>query len=162
MAEEEAPVEALATGTFIFPAGPEDTYEGEWKEKELAEGEEPPPEPEKDAAEGEYVEPPRNYVRHGKGKSVVAGKWSYEGEWNNDVMEGNGVFMYASGATYDGEWKDNMYEGTGTYKWADGTSYTGQWAKSAMHGQGTYTDKEGRQWTGVFYNNTGPGLAMIV
>jgi hypothetical protein len=31
-----------------------------------------------------------------------------------------------------------------------------------MHGQGVFTDKEGRQWTGAFYNNTGPGLAMIV
>jgi hypothetical protein len=31
-----------------------------------------------------------------------------------------------------------------------------------MHGVGTYTDKEGRQWTGDFYNNTGPGLKMVV
>lgn len=158
MAEEEA--EAPQTGTFIFPTGGTgaDTYEGEWKEREYAEGEEVPPPPE--PVEGEDA--PRTYVRHGRGKSQVAGKWSYDGEWNQDVMEGKGVFTYASGATYDGEWMNNAYAGQGTYTWPNGTSYVGQWENGAMHGQGTYTDEEGRQWTGAFYNNTGPGLKMIV
>ena len=67
-----------------------------------------------------------------------------------------------SGATYDGEWKDDCYHGWGRYTWPDGTKYEGSFEKSAMHGVGTYTDKEGRQWTGDFYNNTGPGLKMVV
>ena len=78
-------------------------------------------------------------------------------------MEGKGVFTYASGATYDGEWMNNAYAGQGTYTWPNGTSYVGPPPENgAMHGQGTYTDEEGRQWTGAFYNNTGPGLKMIV
>ena len=158
MADEET--EPLQTGTFIFPTGGTgaDTYEGEWKEREYADGEEVPPPPE--PVDGEDA--PRTYVRHGKGKSQVAGQWSYDGEWNQDVMEGRGVFSYASGAVYDGEWKDNAYNGTGTYTWPNGTKYVGQWGNNAMHGKGTYTDTEGRQWTGDFYNNAGPGLKMIV
>jgi hypothetical protein len=51
----------------------------------------------------------------------VAGAWSYDGDWSNDVMEGRGVFTYASGAAYDGEWKANAYDGVGTYVWPDKT-----------------------------------------
>ena len=42
MADEET--EPLQTGTFIFPTGGTgaDTYEGEWKEREYADGEEVP------------------------------------------------------------------------------------------------------------------------
>jgi len=43
-------------------------------------------------------------LRRGVGKSTVAEKWTYEGEWVNDAMDGKGVFAYASGATYDGQW----------------------------------------------------------
>jgi hypothetical protein len=86
MAEEEPAAEAPTTGTFIFPSGPDDKYDGEWKAKELAEGEEPPPEPEKDE-NGEIIgEVPRNYLRHGKGKSVMAGKWTYEGDWGGGLL----------------------------------------------------------------------------
>jgi hypothetical protein len=57
MAEEEggaAEEEALATGTFIFPAGPTDKYEGQWRARPLAEGEEPEPEKdEKNAGDGD-------------------------------------------------------------------------------------------------------------
>ena len=158
MADAEA--EPPQTGTFIFPTGGTgaDTYEGEWKEREYADGEEVPPPPE--VVEGEDA--PRTYVRHGKGTSTIAGKWRYEGEWNQDVMEGRGVFTYESGATYEGEWKDDCYHGRGVYTWPNGTKYEGSFEKSAMHGVGTYTDEEGRQWTGDFYNNTGPGLKMVV
>ena len=154
MAEETEP---LQTGTFIFPTGGtgRTTRRVERARVRRWGGSPPPPNPEGEDA-------PRTYVRHGKGKSQVAGQWSYDGEWNQDVMEGRGVFTYASGAVYDGEWKDNAYNGTGTYTWPDGTKYVGQWENNAMHGKGTYTDTEGRQWTGDFYNNSGPGLKMIV
>jgi|TARA_B110000977_G_C11012667_1_gene468296 hypothetical protein len=156
----ETEPEPPQTGTFIFPTGGTgaDVYAGQWKEREYLDGEEVPPPPE--LVEGEDA--PRTYVRHGTGTSSVAGKWSYTGQWNQDVMQGVGQFTYESGASYDGEWMDDKYHGEGTYAWPDGTTYSGMFAKSAMHGTGTYTDQEGRQWTGDFYNNTGPGLKMVV
>ena len=157
---DEAKVPPLESGTFIFPTGGtgKDTYTGEWKEREYLDGEEVPPPPE--VVEGEDT--PRTYVRHGTGTSQVAGKWKYEGEWNQDKMEGKGVFAYESGAVYDGQLENDCYHGIGQYTWPDGTTYKGMFEKSAMHGKGTYTDKEGREWTGDFYNNTGPGLKMVV
>ena len=159
MAEEgEEEVEPPQNGKFIFP-GPKgdglDIYDGDWAERELAEGEEPPPEPE----DGTEL---RTYVRHGKGKNSVDGKWTYEGDWVQDKMEGKGAFTYKSGAVYDGDWVANKYHGAGTYTWPDGTKYVGQWVDNAMHGQGTYTDKDGREWVGVFYNNDGPGLKLTI
>ena len=156
----ETEPEPPQTGTFIFPTGGTgaDVYAGQWKEREYLDGEEVPPPPE--LVEGEDA--PRTYVRHGTGTSSVAGKWSYTGQWNQDVMQGVGQFTYESGASYDGEWMDDKYHGEGTYAWPDGTTYSGMFAKSAMHGTGTYTDQEGRQWIGDFYNNTGPGLKLVV
>lgn len=159
MAEEEGEeVEPPKNGKFIFP-GPKgdglDVYDGDWAERELAEGEEPPPEPE----DGTEL---RTYVRHGKGKNTVDGKWTYEGDWVQDKMEGKGAFTYKSGASYDGDWVANKYHGQGTYTWPDGTKYVGTWVDNTMHGQGTYTDKDGREWVGEFYNNDGPGLKLTI
>ena len=129
MAEEEGEeVEPPKNGKFIFP-GPKgdglDVYDGDWAERELAEGEEPPPEPE----DGTEL---RTYVRHGKGKNTVDGKWTYEGDWVQDKMEGKGAFTYKSGASYDGDWVANKYHGQGTYTSFTGETTTGVWEHGVL------------------------------
>jgi len=41
------------------------------------------------------------------GRLGVAGKFSYEGMWANDMKNGRGIFTYTNKDLYDGNWLNN-------------------------------------------------------
>ena len=67
-------------------------------------------------------------------------------------MHNRGTYSKADGSkyTYIGEWKNNVHNGTGMLIWPDGDKYEGDFVDGIMHGFGTFTYHNGDAYTGEY------------
>lgn len=87
-------------------------------------------------------------------------KYTYQGDWKNDMREGTGVEYVAGdyGYTYSGGFKNNKFNGYGKYN--STFSYEGLYYNGRFEGQGTLTDRDNLgsfTHTGLFSNDDAHG-----
>lgn len=119
---------------------------------------------------GTYV----NDLLNGFGEYVSAdGKYTYSGNFVNDVQNGKGKCTYSNGDTYEGDFVNNQRHGQGTYTWKNGAVYSGGYIKDLrdtrvldkdgnfmlddkgnyVHGDmATHTYESGKTYKGYFEN----------
>jgi len=82
-----------------------------------------------------------------KGKEVVTGSATYEGETLDGMKHGEGTLTWDDGDKFEGVFhRDEKVRGT--FTWKGGDRYTGEWKNSLMHGKGTYYYRNGRKYEG--------------
>lgn len=110
---------------------------------------------------GTYVGKIANSKREGKGYFFSDDqKYTYQGDWKNDMREGEGNEEQTSdyGYTYTGGFKNNKYNGYGKYN--STFSYEGLYYDGRFEGEGTLTDRDNLgsfTHTGLFNNGNEHG-----
>ena len=166
---EPAWIKRAGKAKVVYSNG--NTYEGQFSEDKLKEGEgtytwstnaedeEDEEGPPKTTAQysGQY----RNGKRHGKGKMTFPNGDTYTGEWENNKMNGEGTYIYKTDKgdadVFSGTWVADVKQGEGTYEFGvDKSQLVGTWEAGSIVA-GTWRFPDGGCYEGKFENGKPAG-----
>ena len=111
---------------------------------------------------GEY----KNNKRNGIGVMYYNAKdeknrYSYEGDWKDDIYDGKGIMIWKNNDIYNGSWKNGLTEGKGLFISNNGDVYEGELKNGKKEGKGIYTFQNNNRYEGEFKNGFFDGKGIF-
>jgi len=118
--------------------GPNDRYEGEWK----------------------------NFTKHGKGVDRFPNGDMYDGDFKDGLPDGKGVYIWDNKAIYTGDFWAGMKHGSGHWREnkedPESTYYEGEYKYDRRCGKGKFFWKNGDRYQGDFADDDQHGFGTMV